>query len=185
MALNPRNLQAVRIQNPELGDLLDDVLGYIQNVATQSNTSPTGGIQPPPTVSSVNVSAANGVFSAAITDNNPVVRGINYFLEYSDTPSFNSPKVVDLGASRNWEGALGNRTLYFRGYSQYPTSARSAPVYHGSQTAPSAVPGGGIISPPVSLPSQGSGTARGASGSDGGFGNNPARGNPVTQAPRP
>jgi hypothetical protein len=183
MALNPRNLQAIRLRDPELGDLLDDMLGYDQNIANQVNASPTGTIQPPPNVSAVTVTAANGVFSAAITDSNPVVRGINYFLEYSETPSFNAPKVVDLGASRNWEGALGNRTLYFRGYSQYPTSARSAPVYHGSQTSPTAVPGGGTIAPPVSLPSQGSGTARGASGSDGGFGNNPSRGTPVTQAP--
>ena len=182
MALNPRNLQAIRIQNPELGDLIDDVLGYIQNMAQQGNLSPTGTIQPPPPISSLKVTAANGLFKAAITDNAPVVRGIHYFLEYSDSPSFNAPIVVHMGTTRNWESMLGNRTLYFRAYSQYQSSVRSSPVYHGSQTAPNAVLGGGTVMPPAPLASQGSGTTSGATGADGGFGNNPMRGNPVTQA---
>lgn len=185
MALNLRNLQSIRLRDPELGEALDDVLKMMQNMATQANVSPTGTIQPPTPISALKVSAANGLFSAAITDNGPVVRGANYFLEYSDTPSFNAPKVLDLGQSRNFEGFLGNRTLYWRAYHQYPASVRSSPVYHGTPTSPIAVPGGGIVSGPVSLPSQGSGTARGASGSDGGFGNNPSRGTPVTQAPTP
>jgi hypothetical protein len=183
--LTIRNLEAIRQKDPQLGQAFDDVLAMIQTTSQQANVTPSGNaIAPPPNVSSLQVTSANGAFSAAIIDNNPVVRGINYFLEYSPTPAFNAPIVIDLGASRNWEGVLGNRILYWRAYSSYPTSARSTPVYFGSQAAPTAVTGGGTISPPASLPSQGSGTSSGASGSDGGFGNNPKRGDrPVTQGP--
>ena len=150
-------------------------MGNIQSVMTQTNSSPTGQTPAPPPPSSLTVTSAQGIFDAAIQDNNPVNRGINYFLEYSQEPGFSAPTVVDLGASRNHRAYLGNKNLYWRAYSAYPTSERSSPVYHGSQATPIMVAGGGPNSGPNLLGSQGSGTTNGPTGSDGGFGAQPYR----------
>jgi len=161
---------------PEVGMALDDMIDYIQSVMTQTNSSPQGQSDPPPSPASLKVTAAHGIFDAAITDNNPVNRGINYFLEYSDNPQFNAPTTIDLGQSRNFRGHLGNQNLYWRAHSSYPTGPRSPHVYHGgSPVNPSPVAGGGVLTGPTPQPSQGSGTSNGASGSDGAFGNFPYR----------
>lgn len=154
-------------------EALDDILAALNNAARQVTASPAGVTGAPPQISSLDVDAADGVFDAAIADNNPVLRGINYFLEYSATVNFTAPVVIDLGASRNWRGYLGNQTLYFRAYSSYPTSPSSPAIYFGS---PTAVVGGGSAGPSP-LPSRGSGTAP-DDGTDGnsGFGAEPYRG---------
>lgn len=160
-----KNRDYVFRKDPLLGEALDDVLAKVANVAAQTVAAPTGVTPAPPQVSAVTVTAADGVFDAVISDNNPVSRGLNYFLEYSDNVGFTAPTVLDLGASRNWRGYLGNLTLYFRGYSQYPTSAPSAPTYFGN---PTTVVGGGAAGPTPN-PSAGSGTAQ-DNGEDGGSG---------------
>jgi hypothetical protein len=175
MALSYKNRQYILDKHPEIGEAFDDIVSQLQNVAGQSNANPNGVTDPPISPSSLKVTAAQGIFDAQIIDRNPVQRGINYFLEYSDNPGFSSPHTIDLGQSRNHRVALGNNTLYWRAHSSYPTSARSAPVYHGSQASPVAVVGGGTSTGPSFLPSEGSGTSNGASGSDGAFGNNPRR----------
>lgn len=175
MPLDYRNRQLLMNQNPQLAQALDDVIGHIQNVMAQTNSSPDGQAGPPPSPSQINVSAAHGIYDVAITDNNPVNRGINYFLEYSTSPNFVAPHTIDLGQSRNFRANLGNQTLYWRAHSSYPTGPRSQPVYHGSPVNPTPVVGGGVYSGPTPQGSQGSGTSYGASGSDGAFGNQPYR----------
>jgi hypothetical protein len=174
--LNIDNLEKIRQDNPFVAEAFDAVARAMGNMAEQTNASLHGSTAAPPAPTSVNVTAAGGIFDVAITDNNPVQRGINYFVEYSDNPSFVKPRVIDLGQSRNERRALGNQTLYFRAYSSYPTSPRSDAVYHGgSATNPVAVAGGGATSGPALQASQGSGTTEGANGGDGGFGNAPVR----------
>lgn len=178
MPLDYRNRSYIMNKDPKYVEALDDIINHVQNVMTQTNASPTGTVNAPPTPGGLTVSAANGIFEAAIQDNqSPVTRGVQYFLEHSDTPAFTAPKTISLGPSRNWSGALGNRTLYWRAHSAYPTSPRSGHVYHGGSSAqPLPVRGGGVVVGPTPLPSYGSGTSNGASGSDGAFGNNPFRG---------
>lgn len=183
MPYNYRNRSKIKEQNPDIFEALEDITATMESMGQQVNASSTGVISSPPSISSLQVTAAQGIFDAAIGDNNsPVVRGINYFLEYSTSPTFVAPHVIDLGSSRNWRGFLGNQVFYFRAYSAYPTSPRSDPTYYGTPTVPTAVQGGGTATGPVPLASQGSGTTQGSSGSDGGFGNQPFRGpaRPIT-----
>jgi hypothetical protein len=175
MALSYKNRQLILDKYPEVGQAFDDLMDQLGNVSTQANANPNGITDPPIAPSALKVTAAHGIFDAQIIDRNPVQRGINYFLEYSDNPQFNAPHTIDLGQSRNHRANLGNAVLYWRAHSSYPTSSRSAPVFHGSQASPIAVVGGGTATGPVFLPSEGSGTSNGPSGSDGAFGNNPRR----------
>jgi hypothetical protein len=175
--LDIQNIEKIRQENPLLAEALESIANEVAHVADQTTATIGGSTAAPPAPTSVNVVASGGIHDIAITDRNPVNRGINYFVEYSDSPSFVAPRVIDLGASRNHRTALGNQTLYFRAYSAYPTSPRSAAVYHGgSASSPAAVIGGGSATGPAPQASQGSGTTNGANGGDGGFGNQPSRG---------
>ena len=167
MAYNYRNRSHIANNSPELAEALDDLAAKIHSIMEQTNSSHTGQTNPPPDINGLTVNAKDGIFDVAISDNHSEVkRGINYFLEYSQDKNFKSPTVVDIGTSRNWRGHLGNQQLYWRGYSSYPTSPRSNPVPH-----PFPIMGGGTTTGPVLSPSSGSGTTKGATGSDGGFGN--------------
>lgn len=171
--LNVRNLDQIRANDSQLYEALKDLSDGVDAVALQTATSPTG-VQPAPNqIGRLTVTAADGIFDVAIFDNSPSRNGsvgIMYFLEYSTTPNFATATfhVVDLGAARNWRGTLGNLTLYWRAYSQFTGSAPSAPVYFGSQDAPTAVVGGGSNGP---TPNPGSGSGNGPSnGSEGATG---------------
>lgn len=165
--------------DPLLHKSMQDLLNKVETVAQQTASSLTGFSQAPPNISSLSVTAANGIFDVQIQDNSSVNRGVNYFLEYSTTPGFQQPVVVDLGASRNYRASWGNQTLYFRALSQYPTSAPSKPVYFGPSNNPTAVVGGGSAGPMIQ-PSTGSGTAPGNGQVGGaGFGYTGARGKPI------
>lgn len=180
-----RNRALIDQTNPELREALDDIVAHIGNVMDGTNTGPTNSqILPPPNLNKLTVTASQGIFDAKIDDNNsPTVRNLSYFLEYSENPAFSNPTQVHLGPARNWRGNLGNKQLYWRAYSQYPTSPRSQPVLHnGGGLSAVPVSGGGTATGPALQTSSGSGTTTGASGSDGGFGNQPFRGStrPVT-----
>jgi|ERR1700722_6591464 len=177
MPINYRNRQEIFNKSPELAQALDDICDQFSHVSDQVNASPNGVTNPPAAPNSLSVTAAQGIFDIKLIDNNPVSRGINYFLQYSQNSSFNSPITIDIGQSRNHRVNLGNQTLYWRAHSSYPTSAISGHVYHGTSSNPIAVVGGGSSTGPALQSSSGSGTTVGASGSDGGFGNNPTRGN--------
>lgn len=182
--INVRNLDQIRANDSQLYEALADLATGIDNIGQQTATSPTG-VQPTPNqIGSLNVTAGDGIFDAAIFDNSPSRNGsvgIMYFLEYSTTANFapGTFHVVDLGAARNWRGMLGNLTLFWRAYSQFTGSGPSAPVYFGSQNAPTPVVGGGASGP---APNPGAGSGNGNSnGSQGaqGAGQIPGRQVPV------
>lgn len=164
-----RNLHYIRQKDPKLAEAFDDLVKAMGNVSVQTVTHPDGANVQPAPVNSVKVVAQDGIYHATITDHNPVYRGVNYFLEYDTDPTFPSPQVIDNKSSRTWRGHLGNQSLYWRAYSQYPQGgAPSTPVAHGG-AQPVAVVGGGTISGPSLLPSTGSGTAS-SDGTQGGSG---------------
>lgn len=153
-----KNLAWLRGENPRLYEIISAMTQQHSNLAQQVNGNSTGQPLPPPTVNNLTVTAQNGHFSAAIQDNGSIFRGVNYFLEHSDSPNFTNPQTIHLGDTRNHTVFLGNVTRYFRAYSSYASSAPSSPVYHGSATRPLAVTGGGLIGGPSFSASQGSGT---------------------------
>lgn len=181
--LNIRNISQIRSSNPLLAEALESIAEQVGHVADQTTATLHTTTQAPPPPEALNVTASGGVFDFAITHTAPVQRGINYFVEYSQSPSFAQASTIDLGQSRNHRVFLGNQTLYFRTRAGYPTSPPSEPTYFiagsGSPAQPTAVVGGGAIAGPTPQPSQGAGTSQGANGGDGGFGNNPVR-QPVT-----
>jgi hypothetical protein len=164
--LNIKNLDFIRNMAtpdmPDLGAKLYEALKSIEvshnNIAQQVNANSTGNPEPPPAVDGLKVTGQNGHFSAAITDNNPVYRGVNYFLEHASNPQFTDPTVVNLGATRNHDMFLGNVQRYFRAYSSYSSSAPSRAAYHGTEVDPMPVVGGGSVGGPAFQSSQGSGT---------------------------
>src|SRR5882757_5314465 len=113
MPIDYRNRQYLIEKDPKLAEALDDLLGLNSTTMKQINASPNGQAQPPNAPNALTVTAAHGIFDVKIDDNSsPVNRGVNYFLEYSESPAFTAPTTIDLGASRNWRGLLGNKTLY-------------------------------------------------------------------------
>lgn len=164
------------ISDPAIKRALDDIVSQVSAAFKQVNITPQGTTPAPPAISGLSVTSADGIFDAQIQDNSPVKRGIEYFLEYSLTANFSQPVVISLGPARNWRRNLGNQTLFWRAYSQYPTSDPSPVVYFGSAIAPTAVVGGGAAAGPAPQPSTGSGTApnNGLSGGQG-YGSQPSR----------
>ena len=164
--INVRNLPYLRSLSskdfPDLGSKLFEALSDLQNGTTsveqQTNANGSGSPAPPPAISNLDVKGQNGHFNIAITDNNPIFRGIRYWVEHADNPHFTGAHVIDMGGSRNHNVFLGNVTRYWRAYSSYDSSAPSAPVYHGSGSTPRPVLGGGAIGGPAFTTPQSSGT---------------------------
>src|SRR6516164_386017 len=136
------NLEHIRRMDQRLYETLITLKEAFDSLAIKAGIVALGQIATP-TIQSLTVSAANGIFVASITDNSTNHPGINYFIEYADNPNFNNAKTIALGPSRDMEGlALGNVTRYFRAFSQYQSSAPSPRVNFGGLT-PTAVVGGG------------------------------------------
>lgn len=161
-----KNQDLIRqLASPELGAFGSRILEALQgldqqhqNLAQQVNGNSTGQPSAPPQIAGLTVKAQNGHFTASITDNAPIFRGIQYYIEHADNPHFINRMVVHLGDSRDWQGFMGNVTRYFRAYSSYSSSPSSPPAYHGGAGQPRAVTGGGTIGGPSFQDSQGSGT---------------------------
>lgn len=153
----------------ELGAQLAEGFQTVQNelTAIKSQGNFSGSTQPaaPPKIDAFLVTTGpGGEFQLQITDNGQISRGINYWAEHDTSPAFSNPHVIDMGQSRNFDAHLGNQTIFWRAYSSYASSPPSAPVYHGSASAPLPVTGG-VAGPRA--PSQGSGTAAPAHGAQG------------------
>lgn len=149
--------QATPAQLYETIKALEDA---VNTVATYSAISVVGPQVAPPAPVALNVTAANGIFDVQIQDNHPQTAGITpeYFVEYSETANFTAPIVKHLGPSRNWRSTLGNKTLFWRVYSQYGRSSPTSPhKYFGSTSTPTPVVGGGSAGPAIQT-SAGSGT---------------------------
>lgn len=160
-------LKHVESEDPRLYAALRAIVDAVNNLGRGVGVDPSGATPPPQSLAAISVTAANGIFDVAITDNSRVVRGINYFVESDSTPGFLQPHVYALGPSRNARFALGNLNLYWRAYSQYLGSQPSQPVAFGNP--PIAVSGGGTSPGPAQHTSAGSGTAAG-NGQQGGSG---------------
>src|SRR5277367_2982535 len=144
-----RKLTADNLQNvgPRLYKALQSIQVGVRNIEQQGNFDANLHPAAPPPIDALNVTAANGIFHASITHNAPIYRGIHYHLEYADNPNFTNPFPVSMGESREHRTALGNLNLYFRGAASYGISPPTEWVYHGSQSAPTVVAGGGNTGP--------------------------------------
>lgn len=169
MAVNPivpaqskiPNLEYLRQKDPKLHE----------TIVALMNSIPSVNVPAPAPLTNINVSAQDGIFHVTVADSGQVPKGTGYFLEYDNNPNFPQPTVIDLGASRQYRGFLGNQTLHWRGYSQLPpgyNSPPSAPIVYGGKV-PRSVSGGGAATGPILLPSTGSGTAP-TNGQQGGVG---------------
>jgi hypothetical protein len=161
MPLSVRNLSQIRngsASPQQLYEALADIVKGHDAIAQQTNSDPAGTAPPPPP-QALHVTAQDGIFHAQITDNNQLYRGVSYHLRYSTSPDFTAPVTVHLGPSRDYRAHLGNQALYWQAFSDYPTSAPSNVVHHGS-SSPVAVNGGGTASGPPIPPGQGSGTGQ-------------------------
>lgn len=162
--LNIPQLAQVKARDPYVYESLQQVVSAINSLGRATGVDPSGSIAQPAPVGGISVLAADGIFDIAITDNSAVHRGIYYFAEADTSPNFTAPRIYFMGSSRNLRVALGNLTLYWRGYSQYIGSTPSAAVTFGSPAT--AVAGGGSAGPTLQA-SSGSGTATGQQGGSG------------------
>jgi hypothetical protein len=155
----------IKNESPYTYEALTQIVNAVNSLGRATGVDPSGTIAPPAPIGRLSVTAADGIFDLAITDNSSVHRGIFYFAESDITPAFSQPRVHFLGSSRNLRLALGNQTLYWRAYSQYLGSDPSEPVTFG--TPATGVTGGGAGAGPALQGSTGSGTASGSEGGSG------------------
>ncbi len=169
MTVTIRNLDYLRSKDPKLLEIVKDIQQAVTNIqqGTTVSANPKDATLPPPQVTSLAVTAADGIFQAVIKDTGTVNKGVTYFLEFDSDPTFPQPHVIQLNAARTWRGSLGNLTTYWRAYSQYQGSMPSIPTTFGGST-PMAVVGGGSSGPALPT-STGSGTAS-QTGQQGGAG---------------
>lgn len=169
-----RELEAVRLRDPDAGNLLRRIIEAVNRLAFNSGQSPTGENPTPPSIGAVNVKASGGVAHVTINDATETTRAREYFVEYDTNPNFPGPHVAHLGVPRgtfltlpalNDSGAAQN--WYFRAYSQEPGSLPSMPVYFGGLSPMAVSVGGSVRLTP--LQSTGSGTAS-PLGNQGGWG---------------
>jgi hypothetical protein len=174
MALTVSQLAPIKDKDPYLYESLVRIVNEVNVMQRQTGVAPTGNLPVPQAIGNINVTAANGYFSIAITDKSVVQRGIEYFAEYDTLSGFTNAQVIHMGVTRNMIVNLGNLTLYWRAYSQYIGSDIPSPLVTFG-TPPTAVAGGGSA-PPALQKSQGSGTSQTPGA---GFGRNTGRvGNP-------
>src|ERR1700676_3706621 len=132
-------LAQIKSDSPYVYEALTQLVNGVNAVGRATGVDPSGAIAAPSPISSLSVTAADGIFDLAITDNSTLNRGIFYFAEYDTTPAFSQPYEHFLGSSRTLRVSRGNQTLYWRAYSQYLGSEPSQPVAFG--TPPTAVAG--------------------------------------------
>lgn len=170
-------LNELRAKDPHLALLLEKVVDGVNGVSNHLGVDPTGKVQPPDPIQAINVKAGDNHVHVTLTDPSTVRKGIQYFVEWANDPSFANPHVEHLGAARGKmlalpalkdDGVTPNQ-YYFRSYSQYHGSdAQSKKAVLGGQytAAPVTLTGASKMTP---LVSQGSGTAA-PDGSQGGQG---------------
>jgi hypothetical protein len=150
--------------------LLSDLTDQISNGFKQAGIQPTGKVQPPAPIESMNVVANNGTVHVVLTHNAPVSKGIRYFVAASaNDPSFGQPgttHIFDLGASRSLftslpgkDGSGTNINWYFKSFPQVPGSDPAEHTNFGTKYVPTPVVVGGSAQF-TPLPSTGSGTAK-------------------------
>lgn len=168
MPISLPHLPHIKNKDPLLHDTLVALRNGIESLAKQAGLGTAGQITQP-TIQSISVSAANGIFTVSIVDKSAAHLGVNYFIEYALNPNFTGAFTLFLGPSRDVNGwNLGNQTYYFRAFSQYQNSKPSPRVIYGGAT-PLGVAGGGSA-PPAPAPASGSGSGPSVGPTAGGFG---------------
>jgi hypothetical protein len=155
LSLTARGIDTIHEAFPQVYEALQQMVAAINQQGAILGTNPAGTVPAPSNVGSLSVVAANGIFSAVITDLNPT-RYETYFLEWDTSNQFTNARIITLGPSRQWNGTLGSLTTYWRFAKQLPGSPISSFVTFGSP--PTAVVGGGAASPALQ-PTTGSGTS--------------------------
>ena len=163
---------------PHIGPImaigLQRIEDAINNLGVNVAADPTGTVDAPSPIQGLTIRASGGLVHMAISDNNQIQRGIEYFVEHDTNPAFMQPQVEHLGTSRQRMVTLPAKTdsgadqqFYFRAYSQYRGGLPSKPIHFGG-TTPTPVSVGGTTQLTL-IPSTGSGTAPN-NGSRGGSG---------------
>lgn len=171
MSLSLKDQIAKLRATPGIGKHLAEALRRIEDAingaAKQIGIDATKTLPAPPPIHSLNVkTSTDGFVHVAITDNQPISRNLQYFVEYDTDPAFGHAHQIDLGAARTYppfklpalNDSGGSQTFYFRAYSQYHGSAAGKKVNFGG-TAPTGVTPGGTTQMTL-LSSTGSGTAK-------------------------
>src|SRR5271167_1842842 len=94
-------LAQIKSDSPYVYEALTQIVNGVNAVGRATGVDPSGSIAAPSPIGSLNVTAADGIFDLAITDNSSVNRGIFYFAESDATPAFSQPCVLFLGSSRH------------------------------------------------------------------------------------
>jgi hypothetical protein len=152
------HLGRIEGQDPYVAETFRAILTAVNGHAKISGVDPVGRFPAPAAPSQIAVAAANGFFDVVVTDANPL-RGVEYWLEWDQSPNFPAPRQIHLVGARNWYGQLGNLTLYWRAAAQFFGSNLSAWTVYGGAT-PIAVVGGGAAGP-APMASSGSGAGPG------------------------
>jgi len=168
-----QTLQTATTIHPQLGEALGRLQDAVNELGTNAGVHPIGQTPPPPPLQGVAVKVSGELVHIAINHQLPISKGIKYFTEVANEPSFARPIVYDHGASRTPppislptltdEGAP--QSFYFRHYAQYPGSDASPALVHGGNT-PTPVTLSGTTRMTL-LPSTGSGTASPTGGQGG------------------
>ena len=74
-------LAQIKSESPYVYEALTQIVNGVNAVGLATGVDPSGTIDPPATIGSLSVLAADGIFDLAITDNSAVRRGIFYFAE--------------------------------------------------------------------------------------------------------
>lgn len=156
---------------PQFGKYFASVLRKLEDaingMGKQIGVDATKTLPAPPPIHSLNVkTSTDGFVHVAITDNQPISRNLQYFVEYDTDPAFGHAHQIDLGAARTHppfklpalNDTGGSQTFYFRAYSQYHGSTAGKKVNFGGTTPTGITPGGSTQM--TLLPSTGAGTAK-------------------------
>lgn len=166
--LKIRNLDYLRTTDPatagtgygaRLYEALQDFNTAVSNHLSQTNGNPAGEPQPPSGSMGIKVTARDGYLHVALNDQEPLYRGVRYWVQHADNQNFAGAIHTQASGTelRNHTEFIGNQTRYVQAYKSYPWSGPTSPVVHGG-AKPIAINGGGTIKGPLFLPSQGTGT---------------------------
>src|SRR5271154_4947163 len=150
--LTVAQIAPLKDRDPYLYETLTKIVAAVNATSQSAGVDSSTPSPAPSPIASVMVQASVGWFDISITDPSASRPGLFYFAESDTAPSFNTPRVYFMGASRNLYAQLGNQTLYWRAYSQYIGSTPSAPVSFGSP--PTAGGGGGTARPTPPTPNR-------------------------------
>ena len=85
-------IRTIPVIGSRLYDSLKSVQDQVSNLETQTNTNAQAQPTAPPAINGVHVSTGpGGEFQIAITDQNQISRGINYWAEHDSDPNFSKP----------------------------------------------------------------------------------------------